>query len=278
MKSPIASRNDCGACNCGRARNRRGSSAGIRQQRRQFARHRRRRRLVMFADQHQHGHLDPRQLRPEVEFGQRRTGGLKDLRIGVQNASRRSPIRSGCCAWNSGANSRRIATSVMPKAPWLSTPPPCCERLPAFSENAARNRPARAGWRCPDGESPSATRRSRHNHCRARSPRRCRPRPSPPPPSGRKSRQDHRRRLSSRQNRQLRHDHPERPRQFGTMASKLAGPTATNETAECRAVAGLKTGLRALTVPLAKSRSMAASFARGCREPASEASPGRKLS
>ena len=81
-------------------------------------RHRRRRRLVMLADQHQHRHLDQLEFGPEVEFGQRIAGrcGRPPDRF-CRNAARRSRIKSGCCAWNSGANSRRIATSVMAARP-----------------------------------------------------------------------------------------------------------------------------------------------------------------
>ena len=51
---------------------------------RQFMRHRRRRRLVMFADQHQHRRPHPAKVGPQIEFGQRVAGGAEHLRVGSQ--------------------------------------------------------------------------------------------------------------------------------------------------------------------------------------------------
>ena len=67
-KSPMTSRNSRGDCNCGTwAQPGMILRQALRQAGRQFVRHRRRRRLVVFADQHQDRHLHLAKLGPQIE-------------------------------------------------------------------------------------------------------------------------------------------------------------------------------------------------------------------
>ena len=140
-KSPITSRNSFGDCSCGTwAQPGMISRCACGKRPAKFMRHRRRCRLVMLADQHQHRRLHLSKLGPQVEARPARRRRRKTHRgrcAGTPRGDR--PSGRDARAWKSGANSRRIATSVIVvPIPWPSTPPPCCER-PARpgSENAA---------------------------------------------------------------------------------------------------------------------------------------------
>ena len=138
----------------------------------EFMRHRRRRRLVLLADQHQRRHLHLVKLGPQVELGQLRAGGAEHvLDRSAETPRGGRPSASGCAAWNSGANSRRIATSVMAASPLALEAAAMLRKAsrPASENAAPQSAKTKRESRCRDGGSPSAARRSRHSRCRARS-------------------------------------------------------------------------------------------------------------
>ena len=167
-----------------------------------FMRHRRRRRLVLLADQHQRRHLHLVQAR-RADRARRAARRRRETppRIGPQKCRAAiAPSDPDAAAWNSGANSRRIATSVIAASPLALEAAAMLRKAsrPGFRKRRAAIGKDETRPRCRDAGSPSAARRSRHSHCRARSRPARLPHPSPLPPCGRRYRQARRRRLCER--------------------------------------------------------------------------------
>ena len=138
---------------------------------------------------------------PQVEVGQRLAGGAEHLRIGLAGTPRGDrAIRSGCCAWNSGANSRRIATSVIAARPLALD---AAAMLRKASRPGSENAAPQSARMSLAGDAGMADRHLQRDeaaiavaeHDRVLAAAR---RPSPPPPSGRRPRRDRRSRPASR--------------------------------------------------------------------------------